>query len=291
MRKDSVVRKVRVVVCLLVMAAVCGSSFGSSANFAGTTDNKWSTASNWLIDFAAWGPAPTMFDQVVVSTRYWPTGGSVVVDAPAACDLLQVGLEGKDGLVDVQNSLDVWFGGAQVGFAGTGTGTINLNSASGSLNLRSETGIGWTGNGVLNMSAGSITSSSIINIGYAGNATANISGGTINTASLWIATWGGSSTLNLSDGVITTDYLNFGTGTTGILNVTGNGKLILTSKNWDVVSWKDYFLNSLPTHAGIHTINAQMNIVGDTLEFTAIPEPATMAMLGLGGLLVMRRKK
>jgi len=303
MKTKECMKKLSVVLCVLVMVAVCSSTFGST--FQSNDGHNWSKAANWV-----WGNAPpTSSDDAVVNNQYW-TSGTVIVDAPAVCHDLYVG-NWASGSLDVQSSLTV-SNDVHIGIFTNGSGTVSssgsitashiyvgqgdpgiLNISAGSVGVTElYLGVGG-GSGVLNMSGGAITATGLVHIGNDGTGTATVSGGTITTASLWLSSTSGTSTtgnLDLSGGVITTDYFNFGQnfgGGTGTLTLSATGKLVITNANMTPEAWKEYLNGQMGT--GI--LNAQMNVVGNTLEITAIPEPATMVILGLGGLLAIRRKK
>ena len=100
MKTKKCMKELCVVLCLLVMVAVCSSAFGSSAIFKPLVDNKWSTPGNWLIDYDHWAGPPSSDQDVYVSTMYWPLP-TVVLDAPAVGLTLKVGSDG-DGTLELQ---------------------------------------------------------------------------------------------------------------------------------------------------------------------------------------------
>ena len=58
----------------------------------------------------------------------------------------------------------------------------------------------------------------------------------------------------------------------------------------DVLDTPENWLTTVNGMMGTNLFNAQAEIVGNTVEITAIPERATMMLLGLGGVLLRRKR-
>jgi hypothetical protein len=118
---------------------------------------------------------------------------------------------------------------------------------------------GNAGTGILNMEAGTLTTSNLrIDWDAGGSGQAYVSGGTIDL----------SGVLRI--------------GLNGIMNVTG-GQIITRGVD-DTTMLKGYVTSGHIT--GI----TQSDIYFDGTDTYIVPEPMTVALLGLGGLLLRRRK-
>ena len=63
---------------------------------------------------------------------------------------------------------------------------------------------------------------------------------------------------------------------------------------WDSIGWYERSINtsnlSITTYEGMEDVNIYVDALNGTVKVEMIPEPATMGLLGLGGLLLRRRK-
>lgn len=260
-------RQLSTVMCVLAVVAVCGSSvYGADLSWAGVVDGKWSTTGNWATTpgGTTYGPSPAAGDTVFVST-VWGAFPTLVVDAPAVGGALNLAYAGGNSSMDIQSSLTA--ANLYGGIFGAGTATINLNSASGSIVTTGDTFIGYyQANSILNMSAGTMTNDHFY-IGYTAGAhgAATVTGGTITTNWLGMDAAGGFGTLTLG----------------------GTGKVVIKNTYGTTSDWMGIF----SAWSGTKILNAQANVVGNTVEITAIPEPATLVLLALGGIAALKRRR
>lgn len=171
----------------------------------------------------------------------------------------------------------------------------NATNSSGTLNMTGGTlETGWfkpglRGTGTVNMSGGAITSATGTYMAQFGTGWCdyNMTGGTLDTVDLVIADEAGSTGhLQLDGGTITTGSLLMGAGAATI-DFNGDGKLII---NGDVTELIQGYIGSdwITSALGGVAIDLGMN-PGSTTVY-AVPEPATMILLGLGGLLLRKRR-
>jgi len=158
------------------------------------------------------------------------------------------------------------------------TSTWNING--GTVDASGATGNGvkfWLANtggdtGIINMNGGLFDGSGLTEFIFGrGGATGefNIAGGSVII---------GDSTPEIN----ANDKLNFTAGSTGSFEVTG-----WTSSDYEAL-WNDGKLTYAGGNSGDFTDH--FNVNGSTL--TAVPEPSSAALLGLGGLaLILRRRK
>jgi hypothetical protein len=160
--------------------------------------------------------------------------------------------------------------------SGTSTWNINGGTVDGS-GASGNGAIFWLGNetdsiGVINMNSGTFDGSGFTEFRFGRN--------------------GGVGILNLAGGPVTigdstpdiagNDRLNFTTGSTGSFDVTG----------WTQTDYETLWTNGNLTVNGGQTgdFSDNFQVTGSTL--TTVPEPSSAALLGLGGLaLILRRRK
>ncbi len=165
--------------------------------------------------------------------------------------------------------------------AAAGTSTLTVETG-GSLDFSGASGNGTrffvgnsNGNGILNLNGGSLIGATLteFSIGREGaTGTFNINAGTATVGHLEVD----------SDG---TSTVNFGENSTGELTVTG-----WSTSNFEAL-WNDGKLTYNGAQTGSFSDHFQVSgVTGSTLS--VVPEPSSTALLGLGGLaLILRRRK
>lgn len=249
---------------LFVVSFVLLMSLASDA----TATQYWSSARDGLWnDGVTWNDAAGY--PVAGDIGYMNVGTKVTVNGTAeACAEIHVGSwSGNSDTV----TLDIINGGslavsglAYVGVAAGDVGVININ--------------------------GAMTVGSHLQIGNGGNGTVNMNGGTIDisdhlvVANPWVPAQAGL--LNLNAGVVTA--VNFAMNDAlGVIDIYA-GKLKLLG-DWTAVLQPCIDNGSIKGYNGAGTV--VMGIVGAYTEVTAVPEPATMTILALGGLALLRRRR
>lgn len=238
----------------------------------------------------------------VLAADYWASGvtgpwndtwtwGSAT-DYPVAGDKAYLNLGSSvsiDGTAEAAAELQVgsWSGNSDL---------VSLSIANaGSLNVSGWTYIGAAAGDVGKLTIGSgstFTADDALNVGYNGNGTMIVDGGGIVNADggLFVSNpWAdgtGAGLLSLLDGTVNVGT-DFAMSAAGIIDIHA-GTLSIYGL------WYDGPLN---TYIGDNWIigyggtqSVDLNHVGDYTVLTAVPEPATLCLLGLGGLLIRRKK-
>ena len=134
--------------------------------------------------------------------------------------------------------------------------------------------------GTLDMSGGTLTVVTGLRVGTNGTGTINMSGGTITCGSLSVPTSAGSGVVNLSGGSIITDDLLMSVN--GRINIQNTGSILIHGNSLTEV--QGYITSGWIT-------NARTYLAGENTMITLVPEPATIALLGLSGLVLLRKKR
>jgi T5SS/PEP-CTERM-associated repeat protein len=172
-------------------------------------------------------------------------------------------------------------------------GSASLNMSGGSFTAVGPLVAGLsTGTGSMVMSAGTVNASAIT-FGLVGTGNLTMTGGAmVSDANFTIgcADYVGSvGDVSLDGGTITADELSINSGSK--LDITA-GTLILAG--FDLVAVAQYVDAGLLSGYGVSDsahVLINYNAGLDETYVTAIPEPATVLMLGLGGLALLRRKR
>ncbi len=276
------------VLCLAVaLILLSGISFSADAfwdadNVSGT-DGLWSTAGNWWTNATGGMPAGGPDGDFMVGFNH---ANLVVCTLDTAVSVNQIKLaEGGVGHLKIVSggslttAWDQWSG---VGFGSGGLGTLEVDGGSftsqgggGHLFVGGNAGAGAVGNIIVRgggtMTIGQGDTNAQFGLGWDGG-TGNA---LIEDGLLWISNWSNDQSINANSN----------------MNITGG-----------TVRIKGYRLDDIYTKVGdgritgygyadLDHVIVEWDAAAEETVITAIPEPATMTLLGLGGLALLRRKK
>jgi len=318
--------KLIVLVLVIGLTATFAQAATSITWNGGGGDALWTTGANWVGGSAPAGDderaiigdplvtQPMVVDGMDISLNRIAVGEN---DGTGACTLSVTGgsitttvspiivghyapVTGSltEGILDISNGVVTTDNGFLLAMDFDTAGTINMSA--GVVTAKSD-GVGWNqqfsigrrGIGTLNMSGGTIIAENQMLLSLSDGATGivNMTGGTIDvTGDILMSTFdgtNGTSEFNLDGGVVTAADLLMGTN--AILDITG-GVMILAGD--DTIAVDAFIASGLITgYDGAGTASASYDPGSDLTTVTAIPEPATMVLLGLGGLLSLRRRR
>ncbi len=255
------------VAAILLMASIASAATGwnpAGNGIVPPATGDWGVGANWTNDVPGVNDPKAVFNVPGAAE-------AVVTDSQTLTDLVQ-GDGGDGGVIRIQNggSLTTTGGWAGIGYDSTahmiveGGGTMNFGGHS------------WIG-----FLAGA-------------NGTVDINGGTVNVAGMFGLGWeGGDGYVNVNDGGLLALSNIHGDGSTSIkqnslLSINGTGQVTLPGDFEGVIA--SYAAAGLIYGDGIAG-NVQTDLTTNP-DFTTVfvPEPATMLLLGLGGLLVRKRR-
>ena len=257
--------------CLSLALSIClgGNALGGAWNGGGGSANLWSNGDNWST-----GSPPAAGEDVFVD---W---GTTSVANPVLIDSTVTGY------------------GAILRVGGGAPSSEYISMTGGSLTLSGHLILGQ-GNGStadFEMSGGVLTANSIwsgsmTSWGMGARGTLTMTDGTVilNGEGLYVSRDGSAGALgvDLKGGLI--DAASYFMGAGGSMNIDTGGILRLPDTFEGRVN--DYITAGTLTGDGVVGNVGVVNNGDGTIDVMAIPEPATMLLLGLGGLLMSRRKR
>lgn len=277
-----------IVLCFMVVMAF--ASYASAATtqvyteWRGVDGGDWTVAGNWS------NGVPTVWDAPgVQSTTYfgkagfkgWSSNGGkspgLYAGTTVAVDQIVIGGNGLTA-----------FGG----YLNINGGTINISEFGNIGNVAADSGILTINSGAINTGARVPTQGRFI-VGLAGTGVVNMNGGALNlTANLIVAQNATArGTVNLNAGVINAvDLVMAGTGGVASI-VVKDGFLVLTNAADLSVKIQGWIDNGWIKGAEGYTAYTAYDPDSHTTMVWATPEPATVCLLGLGAMALLRRNK
>ena len=272
------------IVILIALLVVTSSAFAADIQwFGGAHDRDWANAANWNSNLIPPGPVPTGVDKAKLNF-VWGNPGPIV-SAPGAVaneifisedrDLGTVGLQTltvtDGGVLTANGQVLLGYFGAD-GRAGLPANEGGLIMNGGTANLMSHLFVGFTGIGHLNVNGGVLNVAGMFGLGWNGGlATVDIAGGLLNTEQ-WDFSHASNYTFNFSE----------------IKMAPGDGEWIQDH------FWQNEIQALVTAHKittsvpGAHVV-VDWDPVAQKTHVYAIPEPMTIALLGLGTLCLRRK--
>ena len=266
-------------IVLMAMLAIAGSASASIDWLTSATSSDWFTAANWS------NGVPSLTN--LTNTRTYQTHQNFTY-----MPIIESGQNAEAWQLDLGGDRQADFPGSFMTVTVNAGGALAVGDY-----LRVGSGSGSIRWGKLFVNDGTVTVGGTLYVGY-GTAAADVrgwlylNGGTINTNNLVFGNASGTSGM----AYITAGTLNANTltwrpnGTTGtpttLLDISGSGKVVLAGDQVDAVlaaidnGWVksngEEFSYDWVSYNGVST--------------TLVPEPATLCLLGLGALSLIRRK-
>ena len=306
-------------ICLLLILGFTGSAFAVDNNWTGMIDTDWADLSNWD-QFAV----PSLTDTTNIGIGIGSLPGTVVIGVGTSAGM-RGGNAGKR--TGTGTTADPYINGtADLTILGNLTNTMFLtigreigdvgavhvdgSGGDGVWNLTKNIVVGRNGSGTLNVINGGTVDNSTTIGAYDGQlqvpAQANgigrvyVSGGsTLSTGRIGIPAWGGGAhggdgEIHISGAsTVTATSLHWGDGGTSFIPTNGDFIMIydtsqLILRGFSMPHALDAIGDGLIVGFGAATVYAYYDGANTIVE---IPEPMTIALLGLGGLFLRRRKK
>ena len=313
----------RLLLCLFLMAFT-GTGFAVTHYWTSAVNQDFATLGNWNTNNAGTGTVMTTFTGNALYINRTGTQKAIISSDIANLTgsgslRLGYGVTGASGELLVTGGVNAFGNSLQVG--GNTTGACLLTMSGGTLKFNASyatIGEGAATNGTININGGSleadrmtiannatavakldISAGSIKLVNYmsqstsgslrfgSGNATMNISGtAVVEMDTLTLGNGLGTGLFTMSGGQLFTDNVTFAAG---VLTAFEGGTWTLTGDKTTTIN--DAILNGYINHSGGNgKISVVYNQPQDVTLVTIVPEPATLMLLGLGGLIIRKRR-
>jgi hypothetical protein len=279
---------------LVIVLGLVSSASAVNVWWYGMVDSDWNNGDNYSNS-----AVPTTDTGINFGLSGWDT-----VDVPDRHVLtLNAGETG--------NCKDIWsYAESGLGSETERTATLQIND--GHLNSSGNMTAGVTGpdrhtvinilDGIVDVPVYTIIGQTIGTLGDTDGCLLHMEGGTLNTFMLWtgrntygkVELYGG--TINISRA----EWKGLYTGNPGVyetewatIDIT-EGEIIWDGDHTDIGSGRVTELidaDVLMAYGGSGTVNCEYDFLNDKTRVWGVPEPATIGLLGLSGLLLLRRRK
>jgi hypothetical protein len=288
--------KSRMLLLIAVVALLCAGNAWSAESWAhywkytapAPSGNDWGTAGNWST-----GVVPTTANTGYAAYQLVGGGDLMVISGYAECDALITGGWGGTDYTEVQSGAYLYLDNLDATGGAGGSGALFLGEAT----PETSAPCVFTNNGGDIYVTGQVM---VGGSGGTGNASYVQNAGTFTSGwRLWISA---EDDVQLNAGTMTVGFLQI--DSTAVLDITGD--LVSSAHLWigvggfdpnnieaEAVALVQSYMadNRLTANDGAGSIQYEFDNDAVMMHVWAIPEPATMIMLALGGLLVSRKRK
>jgi hypothetical protein len=260
---------------LVLFCALTSSVWAAELQwFGGAHDRDWFNTANWG---AAGGPIPTAVDKSKLN-YVWANPGPIISASGAVSNEIFISEDRDIGTIGEQ-SLTVAQGGEL-----TTTGQVILGY------YGPDSRAGMPANeGRLVMEGGVANIGTHLFVGFSGIGHLQMEGGTLNVLTgMFGLGWNlGQATVELNGGTLHTDQWNFNNASDYSFDITG-GEWI-QNHFWvnEIQALVD--AGMITSYGGAGTVSVTWDPVLEQTHVTAIPEPISIAIFGLGALLLRKR--
>ncbi len=286
-------KKLFILVALFVICSTSATAFALEPQwFGGAHDRQWTNPDNWNSNLIPPGPVPGAADKAKIN-YVWANPGPII-STPGV----------RVGEIFISEDADPGCQGEQTLTIATG-GELTTGS-DGGVPYAGQVNIGYFApsvvpnhSGRLIMDGGTMNVSGHFWLGWAGIGHLNVNSGTLNVGTHAAPTmfgigWGGAEgfgTINLDGGLLHTTQWWGGTGWLTTHNYTFD----ITHGTWEehgyFVDEVQYLKDNgwITGYGDPEKVVITWDPVRELTVVTAIPEPITLSLLGLGALLLRRR--